>query len=99
MLKIHFVSCTKTICPCKKLIQSDHKKEETQHDAEMWMELLSFILDEIIQDEKFKDNARFKIFYAYLSNDELKNKYNALHYMMRAEETKNHTLRDEFCLF
>lgn len=63
------------------------------------MKFVMSILDEIMADEKFKENARFKIFYSYFSNDELHNKYNGLHYMMKAEDTKNHTLRDEFCLY
>lgn len=99
VLKLHYVNCTKTGCACKQLISYDHKKEESMKEHETWMKLLASILDDIIADEKFKENARFKIFYSYLCNDELKNKYNALHYMMKAEDTKNHTLRDEFCLF
>ncbi|CAK86810.1 unnamed protein product (macronuclear) [Paramecium tetraurelia] len=99
VLKLHYISCTKTVCACKSLISQDHKKEEVNQENENWMKFLGSILDDIMADEKFKENARFKIFYAYLCNDELKNKYNALHYMMKAEDTKNHTLRDEFCLF
>ncbi|CAD8205602.1 unnamed protein product [Paramecium octaurelia] len=99
VLKLHYVNCTKTGCACKSLISYDHKKEEGTKEHETWMKLLGSVLDDIIADEKFKENARFKIFYSYLCNDELKNKYNALHYMMKAEDTKNHTLRDEFCLF
>lgn len=47
---------------------------------------------------KYQDCPRFRIFYAYVANDELKNKYNALHYMMKAEDKKA-ALREEFCLY
>lgn len=63
------------------------------------MEFLAEVILELTENEKFEENARLKIFYAYLSNDELKNKYNSLHFMMKAEDSKSHNLRDEFCIY
>lgn len=52
----------------------------------------------VVIAEKFEEFPRFRLFYAYVCNNYIGNRYNALEYMMRAEDGKT-TLRDEFCLF